>query len=97
MHDAIEADQSDVAYCGWQNIGVAATDKQPQIPPDLDAAAAVRFFMENGPWPINSVLVRPSSHRRAARILRARAHCHGLRPVAEDARTPAQAQAQGNR
>ena len=58
MHEAIEAEQADIAYCGWQNIGVAATDTQPNIPPDFDAATAAGHFLDHCPWPINSVLIR---------------------------------------
>jgi glycosyltransferase involved in cell wall biosynthesis len=58
MRNALEAKQADVAYCGWQNIGVAATDTQPQIPPDLDQGEAVSHFLNYGPWPINSALIR---------------------------------------
>jgi glycosyltransferase involved in cell wall biosynthesis len=58
MRNALEAKQADVAYCGWQNIGVAATDTQPQIPPDLDQGEAVSHFLDYGPWPINSALIR---------------------------------------
>ncbi len=58
MHDALEAEQADIAYCGWQNIGVAATDTQPNIPPDFDAATAAGHFLDHCPWPINSVLIR---------------------------------------
>ena len=32
MHDALETDPADVAYCGWQKIGVAAIDTQPADP-----------------------------------------------------------------
>jgi glycosyltransferase involved in cell wall biosynthesis len=58
MHDALEVELADIAYCGWQNVGVAATDTQPQIPPVLDADEAVGHFLEQCPWPINSVLTR---------------------------------------
>ena len=58
MHEALEDVPADLAYCGWQNVGVAATDTQPQIPPVLDAGEAVGHFLERCPWPINSVLVR---------------------------------------
>jgi glycosyltransferase involved in cell wall biosynthesis len=57
MHDALLSGNADLAYCGWQNVGVAATDTQPQIPPVLDAGEAVGHFLENGPWPISSVLI----------------------------------------
>ena len=58
MHDALEADHADIAYCGWQNVGVAATDPQPKIPPVLDTGEAVGHFLDHCPWPINSVLIR---------------------------------------
>jgi len=58
MHDALESDHADIAYCGWQNVGVAATDTQPKIPPVLDAGQAVSQFLEHAPWPVNSVLIR---------------------------------------
>ena len=58
MHDALEADHADIAYCGWQNVGVAGTDPHPVIPPVLDAVEAASHFLEHAPWPINSVLIR---------------------------------------
>ncbi len=58
MHDALEAEQADVAYCGWQNVGIAATDPNPQIPPALNVTEAASHFLSHCPWPINSVLVR---------------------------------------
>lgn len=58
MHDALEANQADAAYCCWQNFDAAAADTQPQIPPALDTSNAVVYFLENGPWPINSALIR---------------------------------------
>lgn len=58
MHDALEAEHADLAYCGWQNVGPAATDTHPKIPPALDASEAVGHFLEHCPWPINSVLIR---------------------------------------
>ena len=58
MHGALAADHADIAYCGWQAIGVAATDPNPQVPPVLDADEAVGHFLEHRPWPINSMLIR---------------------------------------
>lgn len=58
MHDALETVPADVAYCGWQNVGVAATDPNPHIPPILDADEAASQILEHGAWPINSVLIR---------------------------------------
>ena len=58
MLAALETVPADVAYCGWQDIGVAATDPSPKIPPILDASEAANHFLEHGPWPNNSVLTR---------------------------------------
>jgi glycosyltransferase involved in cell wall biosynthesis len=58
LHDALEAQPADVAYCGWQAIGNAATDTQPNIPPEFDAGEAILQFLQQSPWPINSVLIR---------------------------------------
>ncbi|MGK2953772.1 MAG: glycosyltransferase family 2 protein [Thiobacillus sp.] len=58
LHDALQAVPADIAYCGWQDIGVAATDPHPKIPPILDANEAVLHFLEQPPWPINSVLIQ---------------------------------------
>lgn len=57
MHAALEADLADVACCGWQQFGVAATDPHI-IPPVQDAGEGVGYLMEHGPWPINSALIR---------------------------------------
>jgi glycosyltransferase involved in cell wall biosynthesis len=58
MHGALDVAQADVAYCGWQNVGVSATDTQAQIPPDFDQGNAVGHFLDHNPWPINCVLIR---------------------------------------
>jgi glycosyltransferase involved in cell wall biosynthesis len=58
MHEALEAELADVAWCGWQAIGPTATDTQPNPPPEFEAEEAVIFFLENGAWPLNSMLIR---------------------------------------
>ncbi len=58
LHDALEAEPADVAYCGWQNMGVAAANTQPHIPPIFEAGEDVSHFLQHGAWPINSVLTR---------------------------------------
>jgi glycosyltransferase involved in cell wall biosynthesis len=57
MHDALEAEQADLAYCGWQTFGVASTDPHPKILPALEPGEAIDHFMASSPWPINSVLI----------------------------------------
>lgn len=58
MHDALETGPADIAYCGWQNIGIAATDTQPHTPPEFDAGKEIIHFLEHAQWPINSVMIR---------------------------------------
>ena len=58
LHGALEANQADVAYCGWQNIGLIATDLEPHIPLTFEAGEAAGRFLEQCPWPVNSVLIR---------------------------------------
>jgi glycosyltransferase involved in cell wall biosynthesis len=58
LHAAITDTPADVAYCGWQYVGEAATDTQPHLPPDYAAADAAALFLQACPWPINGVLVR---------------------------------------
>ena len=58
MHEALEAELADVAWCGWQAFGPTATDTQPNSPPEFDAAEAVGHFMQHGTWPLNSMLIR---------------------------------------
>ncbi|MHB1187327.1 glycosyltransferase family 2 protein [Thiobacillus sp.] len=58
LHAALEAGPADIAWCGWQAFGIAATDTEPQLPPELDAADAAAHFFEHGPWPLNCLLMR---------------------------------------
>ncbi len=58
LHAALETKGADLAYCGWQTLDAAAADAQPDIPPALDARAAIALFLEHGPWPIDCALAR---------------------------------------
>ncbi|MEW6118580.1 MAG: glycosyltransferase [Pseudomonadota bacterium] len=58
MHAAMLDTQADVAYCGWQNVGAAARDTQPHVPPNYASADAAALFLKSCPWPINGVLIR---------------------------------------
>jgi glycosyltransferase involved in cell wall biosynthesis len=58
MHDAIDSTQADLAYCGWQNVGIAAIDSRPQIPPEYTEKDRVISFLQSCPWPINAELIR---------------------------------------
>ena len=58
LHGAMTETLADVAYCGWQNVGEAAANTQPHIPPNYAAADAAALFLKSCPWPINGVLIR---------------------------------------
>ena len=58
LHAAMTATLADMAYCGWQNVGEAAVNTQPHIPPDYVESDAAALFLQSCPWPINGVLVR---------------------------------------
>ena len=58
MHAALENDLAEVAWCGWQAIGVAAIDPEPKLPPALGTDAAIAHSFEHGAWPLNCLLIR---------------------------------------
>ncbi len=58
LHDALTDSLADIAYCGWQNVGEAAANTQPHIPPDYAEHDAAALFLRSCPWPINGVLLR---------------------------------------
>ncbi|MFO7541334.1 MAG: glycosyltransferase [Thiobacillus sp.] len=60
LHDALVTESADLAYCGWQNIGVTANDPHPKTPPFFEPDQAVAHLLEHCPWPINSVLISRS-------------------------------------
>ncbi|HEY9099965.1 MAG TPA: glycosyltransferase [Thiobacillus sp.] len=58
LHAAMSETLADVAYCGWQNVGEAAVNTQPHIPPNYAESDAAALFLQSCPWPINGVLAR---------------------------------------
>jgi hypothetical protein len=57
---ALEAADADIAYCGWQNVGLSGPRSQPYVPPDYDDEDKVYAFLRSCPWPIHAALVRRS-------------------------------------
>jgi glycosyltransferase involved in cell wall biosynthesis len=55
---AMDANQADIAYCGWQNVGVGAPGTQPHIPPDYSQMDTAAEFLRSCPWPIHAALVQ---------------------------------------
>lgn len=58
LHGAMAETLADVAYCGWQNVGEAATSTHPYIPHNYAESDAAALFLKSCPWPINGVLMR---------------------------------------
>lgn len=59
MHAALLESGTDLAYCGWQNIGLEGPRGDPYVPPDYELEdKAARFLRAAAPWPIHAALVR---------------------------------------
>ena len=54
----LNAQQADIAYCGWQNVGEGAPGTAPYIPPDYSQMDTAAEFLRSCPWPIHAALVR---------------------------------------
>jgi glycosyltransferase involved in cell wall biosynthesis len=59
LYGALSAANADLAYCGWQNVGVGVT-AAPFIPPEYEKDDAVEGFLCGCPWPIHAALVKRS-------------------------------------
>lgn len=55
---AMDGEQADIAYCGWQNVGMEAPGTDPYIPPDYSQMDTAAEFLRSCPWPIHAALVR---------------------------------------
>jgi len=53
---ALRHEQADIAYCGWQNVGLK--QHAPYIPPEYTKGDVVRGFLNASPWPIHAVILR---------------------------------------
>lgn len=55
---ALNDQQADIAYCGWQNVGEGAPGTAPYVPPDYSQMDTAAEFLRSCPWPIHAALVR---------------------------------------
>ena len=55
---AMDDHKADIAYCGWQNVGMGAPGTEPYIPPDYTQMDTAAEFLRSCPWPIHAALVR---------------------------------------
>jgi len=58
LSSAMDANQADIAYCGWQNVGTGAPGTEPHIPPDYSQMDMAAEFLRSCPWPIHAALVK---------------------------------------
>lgn len=59
MVDALQARPDAVlAYCGWQNLGLAGGRGQPFVPPDYETSTKVETLLVNCRWPIHAAMIR---------------------------------------
>lgn len=57
LHTALISKQADIAYCGWQNVGVGI-QFNPHVPPEYENNDPVAHFLRSCPWPIHAALIR---------------------------------------
>jgi glycosyltransferase involved in cell wall biosynthesis len=50
--------EADLAYCGWQNVGVEGGFGDPYVPPAYEDGDSVVSFLDSCPWPIHAALMR---------------------------------------
>lgn len=55
---ALQGQPFDIAYCGWQNVGIDGPRGQPYVPPAYEEGDVVEHFLRSCPWPIHAALVR---------------------------------------
>lgn len=59
LHAAIVTrPDADLAYCGWQNVGLAGGRIQPFVPPDYETPGKRALLFGGCRWPIHAALVR---------------------------------------
>ncbi len=59
LHDALSrAPDAALAYCGWQNVGLAGERGKPYIPPDYETPEKLELWLQNCRWPIHAALAR---------------------------------------
>jgi hypothetical protein len=57
LHGALTASKADIAYCGWQNVGIGVKS-DPYLPPEYEKEDPVAHFLRTCPWPIHAALIR---------------------------------------
>jgi len=63
LHGALARHGTDLAYCGWQNVGDSFSN-EPFVPPAYEKGDPIEQFLRSCPWPIHAALLRRSLVRR---------------------------------
>ncbi|NOR68312.1 MAG: glycosyltransferase [Methylomarinum sp.] len=58
LYSGLVINDSDLSYCGWQNIVENGKNGPPYIPPAYEKGDLVISFLKGCPWPIHAALVR---------------------------------------
>jgi glycosyltransferase involved in cell wall biosynthesis len=59
MVSALHDSGAQLAYCGWQNVGMAGRRGEPFIPPDYESDSRKILLLVSGVrWPVHAALVR---------------------------------------
>ncbi|ALP54078.1 hypothetical protein Tel_13575 [Candidatus Tenderia electrophaga] len=59
LHAGLVGSDAALAYCGWQNVGLAEKSGEPYIPPVYSPENKAEMFLRSAsPWPIHAALVR---------------------------------------
>lgn len=64
LHDALSrTPDGALAYCGWQNVGLAGERGKPYIPSEYEIPEKMELWLQNCRWPIHAALTRTTAIR----------------------------------
>ena len=58
LHNKLINSDSDLVYCGWQNVGIGGPGSEPYVPPEYESMDIVETFLKGCPWPIHAAMMR---------------------------------------
>jgi len=58
LHAALVNSSAQIAYCGWQNLGLSDRRMKPFIPPDYSKCDKFEILLGGCRWPIHAALTR---------------------------------------
>lgn len=56
LYGALSSGKAVLAYCGWQNIGLAGGQGEPFVPPNYENTEKLALLFQNCRWPIHACL-----------------------------------------